>query len=320
MLHTSSQLIDRIRQGALLFCIGMLLAGCRGTTTAVPPTNAPVDATATLPAVAATTAAPPTLTPTAEPLAVRVNGEGIALAEFEAELRQVQEAHQMAGMTVTEEDQRQQALDNLIDQALLAQAAFENGYELDESGLQAEMDQLAQSLAAKTGSGQALQDWMAKYGYSEPAFRSALQRSLAAAWQRDQIAAAVPATAEQVRARQILTQNEDIANRALEIVRQPGINFASYAAQYDPQTSGDLGWFPRGYLTQAEVEEAAFKLQPGEISPVIHTEIGYHIVQVISREPSRAISPDALRVLQHKALQDWLAARREAGQIETVLP
>ena len=86
------------------------------------------------------------------------------------------------------------------------------------------------------------------------------------------------------------------------------------------QTGGDLGWFPRGYLTQPEVEEAAFQLQPGEISPVIQSSIGYHILQVISREPARLISPDARRVLQHKALQDWLKTRMEGHKVEILLP
>jgi parvulin-like peptidyl-prolyl isomerase len=147
-----------------------------------------------------------------------------------------------------------------------------------------------------------------------------LRRQLAAAWQRDQLAAAVPTQAEQVHARQILTIDEDIANQALEQVKIPGTNFAVYAYRYDPQSGGDLGWFPRGYLTRPEVEDAAFALQPGEISPVIRSQVGYHIIQVIAREPSRALSPDARRVLQHKALQDWLKSRKDGSKIEILLP
>ncbi len=42
---------------------------------------------------------------------------------------------------------------------------------------------------------------------------------------------------------------------------QAGADFATLAYRYDPLTGGDLGWFPRGVLTQPAVEEAAFSLQ-----------------------------------------------------------
>jgi parvulin-like peptidyl-prolyl isomerase len=67
------------------------------------------------------------------------------------------------------------------------------------------------------------------------------------------------------------------------------------------------------------VEEAAFQLQPGEISPLIESSVGFHIVQVIAREPARLLSPDARRVLQHKALQTWVKARRESSTIEILV-
>ena len=308
----------------LILCLLIgLLAGCGSSSTVSPveaPSPAPGHATATAQAAtaAASATSAPTLTPSAtpEPPALRVNGEGVSLAEFEADLSQLQEAQQALGKTADPEAQRQQVLDNFIEMLLLAQGAAESGYSVDDAALQAAIDRLAGQL----GSPQALQDWMASRGYTEAAFRAALRRQLAAAWQRDAIAGSVPAEAEQVHARQILTLDENIAKEALALVQIPGTNFAAYAYRYDLQTGGDLGWFPRGYLTQPQVEEAAFALQPGEFSEIIQSEVGYHIVQVIAREPSRGISPDARRVLQHKALRSWLQARREAAQIEILLP
>jgi peptidyl-prolyl cis-trans isomerase C len=239
-----------------------------------------------------------------------------SLAEYQADLAQLQEALTTLGKTVTPEEQRQQVIDNLVDMLLLAQGAREAGYIVDDAALQAEIDRLA----GKLGSADALKTWMAQRGYDENTFRDALRRQLAAAWQRDQLAAAVPVEAEQIHARQILTTDENIANRALEQVKVPGVNFAAQAKLYDPATSGDLGWFPRGYLIQPAVEEAAFALQPGEISAVVKSEIGYHIIQVIGRETSRPLAPDARRVLQHKWIENWLAGRRANSTIEVVLP
>jgi peptidyl-prolyl cis-trans isomerase C len=256
----------------------------------------------------------PTLTP--EPLAATVNGEGISEAEFQAELRQLQEALQTLSKDLPADQQRQQVLDNLTDTLLLAQGAVESGYQVDDAAAQAEMDRMAQQM----GGPQALQDWIAQRGYTQVYFLQTLKRQMAAAWQRDQLVAAVPAEAEQVHIRQILTSDENVANRALELVKIPGTNFSAYAYQYDSLTGGDLGWFPRGYLTQPAIEEAAFALQPGEISAVVKSEIGYHILQSIAREPMRAISSDARRVMQHKAIQEWLKTRRAASSIEILLP
>jgi parvulin-like peptidyl-prolyl isomerase len=53
---------------------------------------------------------------------------------------------------------------------------------------------------------------------------------------------------------------------------------------------------------------------------VIQTEAGFHILQVIERDPQRPLSPDARLALQTQALKDWLAARRQASQIEILGP
>jgi peptidyl-prolyl cis-trans isomerase C len=258
----------------------------------------------------------PTPTKTPVPLALLVNGEGITLAEFDADLSQLEEAHQLLSKTVPLDEKRSLVLDHFIETLLLAQGAEEAGFQVDDAALQAEIDRLNASL----GGGQGLQDWFIQRGYTEGTFRAALRRQMTAAWQRDQIAAAVPIDGEQVHVRQILTQDEDIARRAYDQVRQPGINFAAQAYRYDPIAGGDMGWFPRGYLLQPEVEAAAFQLQPGEISPITESAVGYHIVQLIAREPARLLSPDARRVLQHKAVQDWLKSRRDGSTIEILLP
>ena len=304
---------------ALILAFVAALAGCNpAQVTTAPPTAMPGRATVTPGKAAAPATATPAPTPTAtpEPLALRVNEQSISLAEYQAELGQLQEALKTLNKTLAPDKQRQQVLDNLTDTLLLAQGAQADGYQADAAAIQAEIDRLGQQM----GGAQAVQAWATQRGYNDAAFRAALARQLAAAWERDKIAASVPATAEQVHARQILTTDEAVANRALEQVKIPGTDFAAYAFRYDAQTGGDLGWFPRGYLTQPEVETAAFQLQPGEISPVIKTAIGYHIIQVIARDPARPLTPDARRVLEHKALQDWLTARRAASKIEVLAP
>lgn len=289
--------------GALLS--GLAACGAQPTATVSPATQPPG-------ATAESSPTPETPTATPAPLAARVNGEGILLSDFEAEWTRFQAANPNATDAV--EAQRQVVLDDMIAQTLLAQAAAQNGFSLDDAGLQTRIDRLAE----QAGGYPALQDWMQRNSYSEADFRRALRISAAAAWQRDQIAAEVSETAEQVHARQILVLDEASAGQLLNLIKG-GSDFGLLAAQYDSVTAGELGWFPRGYLTQKEVEDAAFGLEAGSVSEVIHSAIGYHILQVIERDPQRALSADARKVLQEQKLRDWVQQQRETGDIEILI-
>jgi parvulin-like peptidyl-prolyl isomerase len=168
------------------------------------------------------------------------------------------------------------------------------------------------------GNPQGLQDWMAENGYNEESFRQDLSRAIAAAWMRDRIVAEVPEGLEQVHARQILLNTAEEAGQVLADLRA-GDDFSDLAATYNPVAKGELGWFPRGYLFDKALEDAAFSLQVGEYSQVIETPSGFHILQVIERNPQQQLSPDARYVLQVQALQDWLEQRRNQSDIQVML-
>jgi len=101
---------------------------------------------------------------------------------------------------------------------------------------------------------------------------------------------------------------------------QGGEKFEDLAAEFDPVGLGELGWFPKGYLLEPELDAAVFALQPEQYSQVVQTRIGYHIIQVLEREQQRIFSPDALLTLQLIAVQDWLTARRNQGEVEILIP
>jgi peptidyl-prolyl cis-trans isomerase C len=134
----------------------------------------------------------PSVSPTEEPLAARVNDQGITLAEYETELALFQLA---SGLELTPDD-RQRVLDNLIEQSLLVQAANEGGYTVDEATLQTRLEALEASL----GSEAALAQWIDDHSYTSATFQDSLAKAIAAAWMRDQITSEVPRDAEQVHA------------------------------------------------------------------------------------------------------------------------
>mgnify|MGYP006291889225 CR=1 FL=1 len=256
--------------------------------------------------VATQTPLPPSPTPI--PIVATVNGDVILLEEFHAELARYKAA---VNRELTESD-KELVLNDLIQQTLLAQAAYSEGFQIDETTLQERINDLGSDESP-------LEEWLPKYGYTIDSFREGLKRSLAAAWMRDKIISEVPETAEQVHAQQILHYTRDQANYTLTQLNN-GIDFAQLAATYDPQTKGDLGWFPPGYLTMPELDSIVFNLEVGEYSEIIETDIGFHIIKVLEKESDRILPPDIRKIQQEKALTDWLERRWKLSTIEISLP
>ncbi len=284
----------------LVISIILILTACGGDATIAPePSLAP----------ATETPAPPTAT--SVPAAARVNDEVISLEEFNAELLRFQNAQTELGNALSVEEASEIVLNDLIDQVLLAQGAHELGFTLEDAAL----DERVAALAAEIGGAEALSTWVASHGYTDESFRQSLRRAVEAAWMRDNILTNLSGTAEQVHAQQILLYNRETAED-IQSKLQSGIEFSDLAAAYDPKTNGELGWFPRGYLLEASIEEVAFSLPISVPSEIIETEVGFHIIMVLERAEERPLSPDALLTLQEQALRNWLQTQREASNIE----
>lgn len=269
------------------------LFGTKATPTPPGPTATPV---------------PPTATP--EPMALTVNGEGITVTEFQAELARYKSAQTGLGKIVSDTDASKAVIEDLIAQVLLAQGAKAAGFDLSESALQSKID----ALATQLGGADKLSAWEFAHGYTEASFNIALKRSAEAAWMRDKIVGAIPTATDQVHAQQILLFNVDDANAALAQLKG-GADFNKLALKYNPNTHGDLGWFPKGYLLDSKIEDAAFSLQAGQFSDVIQTDIGFHIIMVLERDPQHPLSPDAYLSQQEQALKDWVTHQRTQAAV-----
>jgi len=86
--------------------------------------------------------------------------------------------------------------------------------------------------------------------------------------------------------KQLLVKAQDVLKQA-----KAGADFAQLAQKYSDDTSnaskgGDLGWKVHGELVP-EFEKPAFALQPKQISDIVTTPYGYHIIQGLERETAR---------------------------------
>lgn len=134
-------------------------------------------------------------------------------------------------------------------------------------------------------------------------------------------------TPERVHVRHILFKTVDksdaekkqILAKAQDVLKQvkAGGNFAELAKKYseDPgsaEKGGDLGWVVRGQMLP-EFEKTVFTLKPSEISDIVTTSVGYHIIQVLEREPARVKPFDEVKAsladdLQKQGVSDKMQA------------
>lgn len=93
---------------------------------------------------------------------------------------------------------------------------------------------------------------------------------------------------EQIHASHILVKSETAAQDILAQLKK-GASFEELAAKNSVDASaakgGDLGWFSKGSMVP-EFEKVAFSLKEGEVSNVVKTAYGYHIIKVTGKRPA----------------------------------
>ncbi len=140
---------------------------------------------------------------------------------------------------------------------------------------------------------------------------------------REVYAEASKAQAEQeVKARHILVETEAQARAALKRVRS-GEDFAKVADQVskDPGSrGGELGWFTKDRMVP-EFADAAFKMQPNQISEPVKSQFGWHVIKVEERREKpfpklEEVREQVERFVIQKAQADAVMKLREAAKVE----
>jgi peptidyl-prolyl cis-trans isomerase C len=122
---------------------------------------------------------------------------------------------------------------------------------------------------------------------------------------------------EKIKVSHILVDNEAEAKDILAKLKA-GADFAAMAKEKskDPskEKGGDLGFLSKGQ-TVPEFDQAAFALQPGQLSDVVKTQFGYHIIKVAEKQPEKLMAYDDVK----DRLKQMLLSDKQKEHFEALL-
>ena len=286
-----------------------------------------------------------------------VNGETISNGQLERELAGIQGRMARQGQPVPDEALAQirgRVLDQLIGETLLFQESQKLKIRVDDQKIQGQIDEMAQGFEDKAAFDLAL----ANAGLSREVLTERLGRQMAiqqlieekivagvqvAEARADEFYKANPEVfvqPEQVRARHILICTEAEADAAaktearkqIDGLRQKAVDGADFAElakthSQDPgskEKGGDLGFFARGQMVKP-FEDTAFALKENEISQVVESPFGFHLIQVTGRKPAETVAYETVkpRILEHlkqqairEKLDAYVDGLRQGAKIE----
>ncbi len=287
-------------------------------------------------------AAPPKPVPALMPEVIaRVNGEAVKKQDFD---RIVHTMEARAGQPIPP-DRRDEILRGAIDQlvvyTLLSQESKRRGITIAETEVDAKMAQLKSQFPT----GEAFEKALKERGMTVDSLKKDARVDMSVNKLMESETAALPGPSdleakdfydknpdrfkqeESVRASHILVRvDEKAAAPARKKARaeidavlkqaKAGADFAKLAQQHSQDGSaaqgGDLNYFSRGQMVPA-FDKVAFELKPGQISDVVTTQLGYHIIKAVDRKPARVIpfeeaSPQVKQFLSEQKKQQHTEA------------
>ncbi|MBN2190032.1 MAG: peptidylprolyl isomerase [Candidatus Aureabacteria bacterium] len=248
-----------------------------------------------------------------------VNGHEITADDFKNKMK-----ISVMPSAYDDESVKKQVLDSMIINSLIYDMALEKGIDKDEEML-SRLNDIKKSMASQIFIEREVLDKInltdeevRKY-YDEHSEEFVVPERVKAS----HILIQVPENADE--------EVKDKAKKAAEDVLariKNGEKFEALAEEMSDCPSskrgGDLGFFARGQMVP-EFEDAAFDLEVGEVSRVVETRFGYHIIMVTEKTPSEKIGFDENKdrikqvLLQKKkndALQKWLEEVKSKADIQ----
>lgn len=140
----------------------------------------------------------------------------------------------------------------------------------------------------------------------------------------DALAAEIGQSAPQVRAAHLLVPSQAEAEAARQRIVAGGEDFGTVAGEVSTDSAsaangGELGWFVQEEMVPS-FADAAFALQPGEISQPVQSQYGWHVIKVEESDPDRPLTDAQINRLRQAVTDRWLEQERAAISISSSLP
>ena len=278
-----------------------------------------------------------------------VNGTVIKQAEFDSEMNRVLERLQRTGRIPNDLERSQikkQVLENLIARELLYQESQKKGIKVDQKEIEAQLT----ALKGRFPSEVEFKNALSTMNLTEADLRFQFERDVAIRkLLDDQIGGKSTVSEkesrayydsklesfkkpEQVRASHILIKVDPGADEAkkaeartkiesLQAKLKNGEDFGAVAKEYSEGPSGpkggDLGFFGRGQMVKP-FEETAFSMKPGQVSGMVETRFGYHLIMVTERTPESTLSYEEVKDRLEQYLKQQKAQEAIAAYVETL--
>ncbi|MBU3980427.1 MAG: peptidylprolyl isomerase, partial [Proteobacteria bacterium] len=288
-----------------------------------------------------------------------VNGSVITGEEFNRELSQVKQKISQQEIEIASpqlEGIRNEILDNLIDLELLFQESRNNGIKVEKEAIDSQM----KSLKQKFPNDAEFENFLSELKLSESNLKLKIKKGIAIQeLVETQIAQKIKISdeeskvfydanpdlfkqPEQVKASHILIKIDNGADeakkseatkkiKAIQLKLKKGEDFAALAKEFSECPSknngGDLGYFQRGQMVKS-FEDVAFALKTEEVSDIVETQFGYHIIKVVDKTPEKTTAYEnvkedlAQHLKQEKTKEEvkiYIQKLREKSKIEKFL-
>ncbi|HXH64728.1 MAG TPA: peptidylprolyl isomerase [Mariprofundaceae bacterium] len=245
------------------------------------------------------------------PIVAKLDNQNLRESDIDAEINALPESMRDIG---TDPRARAAILQTLIRRKILSRQAIAMGIDKDPV-VQQQIERARENILVQTMKDQELKS------LTPPD-----EKTIEAYYEKHQADFTIP---EQIHARHILVNSEDTAVQIYKQLRH-GKDFAALAAQYSQDDGtkargGDLNWFSRGTMVPA-FEDAAFALQkPDDISKPVHTQFGWHIIQLLGRRPATVKSLDEahdeiISILNQQAMDRWLSQATSHAHVQILRP
>jgi peptidyl-prolyl cis-trans isomerase C len=282
-----------------------------------------------------------------------VNGEAVTMAEVDAVVKLMPSSGPAPATPAALESERvakqREALEMLVDDVLMRQFLSQNGRRVDAQEVDRKLAELENALRAQK---RGLADFLKDTAQSETHLRQDIVKKLQ--WD-DFIAKEVT----EANLKKYYDENKDFYDQAtvrashiwlrvpptapvaecdrarssLLGIRQKIVSgqmdFAEAAKRYSQCESaprgGDIGYFPRKWAVDENIARAAFALQVGQVSEVVHSDYGFHLIQITDRKPGHPSDYSKMHdeVRENFGMELWhsvLSQQRRGAQIELNVP